>query len=157
MVDVVTRRRTTITDLPNRSYSGWSLLPSFSADGGSVFFRMPNGPSGDVDPVGWDLVSVPITGGETTVLARDASLGASSPADGSLVYVEPETWTIFLADEDGGNPRTLLVVGEEIDRIGFSPTGSQVAYSDPNGVHIVDVETGADSLFTNGEPVDWSW
>jgi Tol biopolymer transport system component len=157
LVDVVTTTQTTITDLPRRSYASWSLLPSFSADGRSVFFRMPRGPSGDVDPVGWDLVSVPAAGGELTVLRRGASLGASSPVDGSLVYVDPETWTLFLADADGQNPRVLLEVGEEIDRVLWSPTGSEVAYADSAGIHIVDVATSALSLFTGGQPVDWSW
>jgi hypothetical protein len=59
VVDVATGEGTTITHLPSRSYGGWSLLPSFTTDGGSVLFRMPRGPSGDVDPVGWDLMSVP--------------------------------------------------------------------------------------------------
>jgi Tol biopolymer transport system component len=157
VVDVATGEGTTIADLPSRSYGGWSLLPSFTADGGWVLFRMPRGPSGDVDPVGWDLMSVPVTGGEPTVLRPDATLGASSPSDGALVYVDPASWTLFLADADGGNPWTLLVVGEEIGRVLWSPTGSEVAYSDPSGIHTVDVATGEVSLLTDNDPVDWSW
>ena len=102
-------------------------------------------------------MSVPVEGGEPTVLRRDASLGATSPSDGSLVYVDPASWTLFLADADGRNPRSLLAVGHEINRILWSPTGSEVAYADQNGVHIVDVETGAVSLVTDGQPVDFSW
>jgi len=157
VVDAATGERTTITDLPNRSYGVWSLLPSFTADGSSILFRMPRGPSGDVDPVGWDLMSIPVTGDETTVLARDASLGASSPTDGSLVHVDPASWTLFLADADGRNARMLLEVGDEIGRLSWSPTGSEVAYTDPSGLHVVDVATGEASLVTDGEVIDWSW
>ena len=155
VVDVATGERTTITDLPDRSYGTWSLHPSFSADGRSVLFHMPRGP--DIEPAGWDLVSIPVTGGDTTVLRRDAMFGASSPLDGALVYVDPTTWTLFHADADGRNARILLVAGEEIGRIRWSPTGSEVAYADASGVHIVDVATGEVSLVTNGDPVDWSW
>ena len=157
VVDVATGERTTITDLPMKSYGTWSLFPSFTADGRSVLFRMPRGPSGEVNPVGWDLVPVPVTGGEPTVMRRDATLGASSPRDGSLVYVDPAPWTLFLADADGRNPRMLLEVGEEIGRPVWSPTGSEDAYADPGGVHIVDVATGEVSLVADGEPVDRSW
>ena len=155
--DVETGERTKITDLPGKSYGTWSLLPSFAADGRSVLFRMPRGPSGDLDPLRHDLVSVPVNGGEPTVLRRDATEGALSPSDGSLVYVDPASWTLFVADADGGNARILVEVGAEIGRPLWSPAGSEVAYGDAGRVHIVDVETGEVSLVTDGDPVDWSW
>ena len=157
VVDVVTRRRTTITDLPNRSYSGWSLLPSFSADGGSVFFRMPNGPSGDVRSRG--------VGPRVRSDHRGRDHGTGTRCELGRVLARRRVPRVRGAGDLDDLPRgrgrweptDAPRCGRRIDRIGFSPTGSQVAYSDPNGVHIVDVETGADSLFTNGEPVDWSW
>jgi Tol biopolymer transport system component len=155
VVDVATLERTTITDLPAKSYGGWSIRPSFAGDGRSVLFHMPRGPSGD--PVRWDVVSVPVTGGESTVLRRGATFGASAPGDGSLVYVDPASWTLFVADADGRNARILVEVGEEIDRPIWSPTGSMVAYADSSGVHVVDVATGEVSLASDGDPVDWSW
>jgi Tol biopolymer transport system component len=157
VVYVATLERSTITDLPTKSYGGWSIHPSFTSDGRSVLFHMPRGPSGGVDPVRWDVVSVPVTGGESTVLRRGATFGASAPSDGSLVYVDPSSWTIFVADADGRHPRILVEVGEEIGRPVWSPTGSEVAYADPSGVHVVDVATGDVSLATDGDPVDWSW
>lgn len=158
VVDMATDAHTTITDLPDKSYGGWSLLPSFTADGRSVLFRMPRGPSGDLDPVRHDLVSVPVAGGATTVLRRGASLGASSPIDGSIVFVDPATWTLFLADADGQNAQTLLVVGDEVNRVAWSPLGSDVAYSDPSGVHILQVANGDVFPVAGGEDaVDWSW
>jgi dipeptidyl aminopeptidase/acylaminoacyl peptidase len=156
VVDVATGERTTITDLGERSYGTWSLHPSFSADGRSVLFRKPSGPLGVSDPA-WDLASVPVTGGEFTYELRDASLGATSPRDGSFVYVDPTNWTLYVADADGRNARMLLEVGEEITRLLWSPTGSEVAYADASGVHIVDLATGTVSLVTDGDPVDWSW
>jgi hypothetical protein len=40
----------------------------------------------------------------------------------------------------------LLEVGEEIGRLRWSPTGSEVACSDPSGVHLVDVATAEVSM-----------
>jgi hypothetical protein len=102
-------------------------------------------------------VTPSVTGGEPTVLRPDATLGASSPSDGSLVYVDPASWTLSIAEADGGNARTLPVAGNEINRVLWSPTGSEVAYSDQNGVHIVDVATGDVLLVTDGDPVARSW
>jgi Tol biopolymer transport system component len=156
VVDVATGEHTTITDLPDRSYGGWSMHPIFTADGRSVLFHLPRGPSGGR----LDLVSVPVTGGDTTVLRRDAMFGASSPLDGSLVYVDPTTWTLFVADADGRNSRILVVVGEETPRRAlWSPAGSEIAYEDSNGIHIVDATTGEEvsRLDTGDGLVAWSW
>jgi hypothetical protein len=65
------------------------------------------------------------------VLRRGAMFGASSPGDGSLVYVDPASWTLFVSDADGGHARILVEVGEEIGRPVWSPTGAMVAYADP--------------------------
>lgn len=157
VADAPTGERTTITDLPSKSYGTWSLHPSFSADGRSVLFHMPRGP--DIEPVGWDLVSIPVTGGDTTVLRSDAMFGASSPLDGSLVYVDPTTWTLFVADADGRNARILVEVGEETGRALWSPAGSEIAYEDSNGIHIVDATTGEEVSRLNAadDLVAWSW
>lgn len=83
-------------------------------------------------------------------------MAATSPLDGSHVYVEPAAWRLFLADANGRNARMLFDVGEDITRVLWSPTGSEIAYSDSNGIHIVDVATGGVSLVTESRPVDWS-
>jgi hypothetical protein len=77
---------------------------------------------------------------------HDASMAATSPLDGSLVYVEPAARRLFLANANGRNARMLFEVGEGITRV--------LLVTDGLGD---DVATGGVSLVTEGRPVDWSW
>ena len=76
---------------------------------------MPKGHPG-IDPVGSDIVGSGDRRRDHD--GANASLGASSPTDGYLVYVDPASSTSSFG-RDGGNPRMLLEVGKEIGRLGW--------------------------------------
>ena len=157
VVDVATEETTQITDLDPASYGRWALLPSFSADGQTIIFHMPKGPDGA--STRWDLWSVPVAGGEPTLVVRNASMGVYAPDGQTLAYLDSPRggWTssrLMVADVDGSDPR-LLVEGDQIDFPQWSPDGTRIAYSDSDGTHVVDVSTGEASLVTDAGVRDW--
>jgi len=158
VVDVATEEVTQITDLDPAFYGSWALLPSFSADGQTIIFHMPRGPNDDVS-TRWDLWSVPVAGGEPTLVVRKASMGVYAPDGGTLAYLDSPRgdWTssrLVVAGVDGSDPRLLV----QADRIAFprwSPDGTRIAYTDADGIHVVDVSTGEASLVAEGGTSDW--
>jgi hypothetical protein len=158
VVDVITGEATQITDLDAGSYGLWALLPSFSADGETIIFHMPRVHDDNLS-TRWDLWSVPVAGGEPTLVVRNASMGVYGPDGGTLAYLDSPSgdWTssrLMLADVDGSDPR-LLVEGDEIAFPRWSPDGTRIAYSDSDGGHVVDVSTGEASLVTDSGIGDW--
>ena len=90
-VDVASGEVTRLTDLEQISSHIWYMSPSFSPDGRSILFTMPTGPcstcsppTGKKDDQTWHLWAIPATGGEPTLVARDAGHGEYSP-DGSMI------------------------------------------------------------------------
>jgi Tol biopolymer transport system component len=158
VVDVATGQATRVTDLDPASYDPWAMLPSFSADGQTIIFHMPRGPN-DFVSTRWDVWSVPVAGGEPTLVVRNASMGVYAPDGKTLAYLDSPRgdWTssrLMVAD-DGSDPR-LLVEGDEIGFPRWSPDGTRIAYSDTDGTHVVDVSTGEASLVTADAGVlDW--
>jgi len=108
----------------------------------------------------WDLWSVPVSGGEPTLVVRNASMGVYAPDGETLAYLDSPRggWTssrLMVADADGSDPR-LLVEGDQIEHPRWSPDGTRIAYSDSDGGHVVDVSTGEASLVTADAGVlDW--
>jgi len=158
VVDVATGEATQITDLDPAYYGWWAMAPSFTADGQMIIFQMPRGPNDDVN-TRWDLWSVPVVGGEPTLVVHNASMGVYAPDGGTLAYLDSPRgdWTssrLMLADVDGSDPR-LLAHGDQIEFPRWSPDGTRIAYTDADGIHVVDVSTGEASLVAEGSKSDW--
>lgn len=158
VLDLATKEPRRITDLEPAIYGGWSMHPSFSADGQTILFRMPKGP--DTVETRFDLWSVPAAGGKATLAVRNATGGAYSPDGESLAYVMParsdsSTSALVLADVDGSDPR-LLVEGIGIEYPRWSPDGRRIAYAEAGRDHVIDISTGETWLVTGDARVlDW--
>jgi Tol biopolymer transport system component len=156
--DLTTSETTQITDLDPEIYSWWFLAPSFSPDGHTILFQLPRGPNSERS-TRWDLWSVPISGGEPTLLVRNASTGVYAPGGGAIAYLDAPLGyyaspRLMLADIDGGDPR-VLVEGDRIESPEWSPDGTRIAYVDTDGTHVVDVSTGEVSLVARGDRASW--
>jgi dipeptidyl aminopeptidase/acylaminoacyl peptidase len=152
VVDVATGETTQITDLDPATYGWWHLGPTFGPDGETIVFHVPRGP--EQETTRWDLWSVPVAGGEPSLLVRDASNAAYAPDGGTIAYVDAPRgyWAsprLMIADADGDDP-SVLVEGDQIEYPRWSPDGTRIVYADVDGIHIVDVFSGRTSLVAEG-------
>jgi Tol biopolymer transport system component len=158
VVEVATGQVRQVTDLGEGTAEWWFLSPVFSPDGETILFQMARG--SDLD-TRWDLWSVPVAGGEPTIVRHDASFGVYSPNGQTIAYLDAPRdgrtsgWTssLWIADADGGNPR--LLVDGEFDFVRWSPDGTRIAYSGDGQVHVVDVATGAVTTVADGGTGNW--
>jgi Tol biopolymer transport system component len=158
VADVASGETTQITDLDPASYGWWYMAPTFGPDGEMIVFHVPRGPDDD-ETTRWDLWSVPVAGGEPSLLVRNASQAAYAPDGGTIAYLDSPRgyWAsprLMIADVDGGDPR-VLVEGEQIDVPRWSPDGTRIVYVDGDGIHVIDVATGEASLVAEGGSADW--
>lgn len=159
VVDVTSGETTQITNLEPASHGSWFMTPSFSADGRTVIFHMPRGNGADTR---WDVWTVPVAGGEPTLVVPDASSGVYGPDGEQLAYVDSPRgisppWSsprLMVADADGSAPR-ILVRGDEIAFPRWSPGGTSIAYVDGGEIFIVDVSSGASTRVADGGWVEW--
>jgi Tol biopolymer transport system component len=150
--DLSTGRRTQLTDLQLSASSWWFLSARFSPDGNSVIFHLPRAPF----PT-WDVWSVPVTGGEPTLVLRDASLAEYFPDGKTIAFVEsPGGPSIQVAGADGSR-RTLVKANSPagIWWPEISPDGSRIAYQDGGSIYVVDVSSRESSRVAAGENADW--
>ena len=143
--DMVSERKTRIDlGLGSPESGWWYLAPTFSPDGRNVIFQLPRGPDGMTK---WDLWWVPVTGGEPTLLVRNAAQAVTS--DGPIwAFVRPKSdffngSRLLIATPDGF--RTLVEATDVFDGIfepKMSPDGSKIAYQDGGSIYVVDVSTG---------------
>ncbi len=154
--EVASGRRKQVTDLDLTTASFYWLAPSFSPDGQTVVFHLARDAS---DNPGFDVWSVPVTGGDPELLVEDAVWPIYLP-DGGLVYVTStgdmmgDALLIAAAD---GSTRTLTEAVDGIVGVTVSPNGARVAYGDEQ-VHVVEVESGeATMLEGTNDAGTWEW
>jgi Tol biopolymer transport system component len=160
LIDVATGRVTQVTHLEQmwRKMMGRFLAPSFSADGTQILFNLPRRVG---SWTAWDLWTVPVTGGEPTLLRRNAEGGAYSPDGGRLAYLsspvrgDSSTVALQVVDVDGGKPRTLAE-GLALVSPWWSPDGTMVAYVKDTTTYVVEVATGESRQVIRGAGYeDW--
>jgi Tol biopolymer transport system component len=155
--DLSTGRRTQLTHLKlsrpavlTEEPSGgwwWFLSPSFSPDGRNVFFHMPRSSS---QTTNWDVWSVPVTGGEPTLVLRNAAFPVLNPSGGpegvAIAFVE--TMPNSFAGRNIMTGRPIPDSDIRRERVGakisiwwptFSPDGSKIAYQDGGSIYVVNV------------------
>ena len=156
VVDVATGDTTRITDLDPTSSPSWFLAPEPSPDGQSVLFHLPRDSS--LDPR-WDLWSVPVEGGELTLVRRNAGSGVYAPdGNGEIAFLDaPQDFSspvLSLAAGPSDRPR-VLARGDAIQWPQWSPDGTSVVYADGTDIHIVDISTGTSSVVAEGGRAEW--
>jgi len=157
VVDVTSGETTQITNLEPASHGWWFMAPSFSPDGRTIIFHMPRGRHG-VD-TRWDVWTVPVAGGEPTLLVPDASTGVYGPDGDQLAYLDSPrgNWSssrLMVADADGSAPK-VLVQGDGIEFPRWSPGSESIAYADGEEIFIVDVSSGVSTKVADGGWVEW--
>jgi Tol biopolymer transport system component len=136
--------RKTRIDLGLGSAGWWYLAPTFSPDDRNVIFQLPRE---SLSGTKWNLWSVPVTGGEPTLLVRNAA--QATTFDGPIyAFVRPMDDTfdgsrLVIATPDGF--RTLVEASFGIFEPKMSPDGSRIAYADGGSIYVVDVSTGESS------------
>jgi Tol biopolymer transport system component len=165
LIDPATGSETRLTDLPEQSSHHWFMSHSVHPDGQTILFNMPRrGPNdqASLNDQTWDLWTIPSTGGELTLVRRNAAHGSYSPTGTTIVYLARPgldggdfgARSIWLSDADGSDPRRL-VEGTNISWPRWSPDGTRIAYEDDGGVYVVDVGTGEASRVIDGGAPEW--
>ena len=157
VVDLTTDEVRRITDLEPRT-AWWWYRPSFTPDGETILFHFPRPSDAGTR---WDLWSVPVAGGEPTLVRRDAAGGVYAPDGRTLAYLdaprveEDDGWSssLWLAATDGSDPR--LLVDGVFHSISWSPDGTKIAFSGGGEILVVDVATGEYSHVADGGIADW--
>ena len=119
-----------------------------------MIFHLPRALSSGIK---WNLWSVPVTGGEPTLLVRNAA--QPTTFDGATyAFVRPmpdffEGSRLVIATPDGF--RTLVEASFGIFEPKMSPDGSRIAYADGGSIYVVDVSTGESSQVAVGRMAAW--
>jgi basic membrane lipoprotein Med (substrate-binding protein (PBP1-ABC) superfamily)/DNA-binding SARP family transcriptional activator len=153
--DLASGRRTQITDLESTGVHWWWIPANFSPDGRIVIFHLPR----DSSPAtSWDVWTVPATGGEPSLVLRDAAFPVFFP-DGKIAFVSEMTsdftgLDISIADAQGTR-RTLVTANRSIWAPRLAPDGRRIAYQDGGTIYVVDVSTGERSEVAKGIGAAW--
>lgn len=137
VIDVSSGATSSVIDAPMHV-----LLPSFAPDGETILFTRRS-------RYVFELWTVPVSGGEPTMLLRDAAFGAFSPDGSSIAFhrtgtaawpdiayrIDPSVW---IANADGSGRRRLagdtylMVTTVDMDWTipRWAPDGTRIAYQD---------------------------
>jgi Tol biopolymer transport system component len=158
VVDLATGERTQLVDFGDARAGWWFTSPRFSADGEQVLYHQIRSPSAITS----DVWSVPVTGGEPTMVVENASypLPVGDGSEIAFVTANAEDLggdSISIVRADGtGTPRTLVEAQSLILRPTVSPDGTRLAYPDGGAMWVVDVATGESTeVSEGGYTVDW--
>ncbi len=169
--DVATGTRVQITDL-ERSWAYLSgLMATFTRDGQRVLFQLPRDSSRRAHV---DVWSVPVTGGEPTLVIEDAAFPTPLADGNAVAYVSvapstdgPVGQGISIASLDQpGSARPLVGHAENMCCLTVSPDGTKLAYAAIDGVrfnggpiggiHVIDIDTAADEKVMQGPGIaEW--
>jgi Tol biopolymer transport system component len=160
--DLSTGQRTQVTDLELTSAWWWFLSPSFSPSGRDVIFHMPRSSS---QTTTWDVWSVPVTGGEPTLVLRNASfpmLRGEGPEGERIQFLLPMSRDFAGQSLMTGRPipgsdirQTLVEANFSIWWPTLSPDGDRIAYQDGGSIYVLDLFTGASSKVAEGDTAQW--
>jgi Tol biopolymer transport system component len=157
--DLSSGRRTQLTNLKLTKAWWWFRSPSFSPDGRNVIYHLPRS---SAQTTKWDVWSVPVTGGEPTLVIRNATFPMYFPDGKEVAFLSP-----FASDFAGqslsiagaqGSRRTLAEptgAGASIWWPTMSPDGARIAYQDGGSIYVVDVSTGHSSKVADGSTAEW--
>lgn len=144
-LDVSSEKVTQLTDLEQISSGLWYMAPSYSPDGRSILFTSPS--TGKDGRQVWHLWSIPSSGGEPTIVLRDAGFGEYSPDGSTIVFTtvsedSEHEGGVWIANADGSD-RQQLVAGQTVFPR-WSPDGTRIAYGHDgeNRTYVLDVATG---------------
>ena len=160
--DVGSGEQTQITDFETdlgRTSAAWShLIPTFSGDGESVYFHLPRTEAANTE---FDVWSVPVIGGEPTLVMENAAWWEPLPSEEtSGAFVVPgangyfgQSMMLVTSDE----PRTLVEGDGAIGFLSASPDARRIVYveGDTDDIHVVDVATGESSKVADGDGASW--
>jgi Tol biopolymer transport system component len=156
--DLSSGQTTQLTDLELSTAGWWFMSPRFSPDGRSVIFHLARDSSATTK---FDVWSVPVTGGEPTLVLRNALFPMVLPDGEGIAFVnrsgvDLSGGRISIADAEGSR-RTLVEANVAIEFPTLSPDGSGIAYQDGGSIYLVDVSTGESSKVSDGNYFSAAW
>jgi Tol biopolymer transport system component len=156
-------RPAVLTDAPPGGW-WWFLSPSFSPDGRNVIFHMPRSSS---QTTTWDVWSVPVTGGEPTLVLRNAAFPVLNPSGGpegvQIAFVSPMPNSFAGQSIMTGRPirdsdirRRQVEAKISIWWPTMSPDGRKLAYQDGGSIYVVNLAPwDVPSKVADGETAEW--
>jgi Tol biopolymer transport system component len=136
------------------------MSPRFSPDGQSVIFHLARDSSSTTK---FDVWSVPVTGGEPTLVLANAFFPMVLPDGEGIAVVKPSGFDLsggrilITGEPVPGPPRTLVEANVAIAFPTISPDGSGIAYQDGGSIYVVDVSTGESSKVADGNYDNAAW
>jgi hypothetical protein len=146
LLDLESGATTQLTDFELSNAWWWQLHADFSPDGSTVIFDLPRSTEYDTR---FDLWSVPVDGGEPSLVLRNAVLPRYLPDGEHFVFLQPERGftgdVISIASPGGGREALVDTTGTWF--LAMSPERTQLLYPTDGATHLVDIATGQDTPF----------